>query len=250
MKTVLYILMMLLSSLTFAQDQEAVFEQANTLYNQGKYAEAIDKYQTILDSGLQSSELFFNLGNAHYKLNHVGPSVYYFEKALQLAPNDTDIKNNIAYARNMTIDAIDVVPEVGLTKLLKNVTGFLSFDGWAITTVMLFVIFVVLFISYYFAEYTAKKRFAFTTSIIVFFIGCLTLFFAFHDYNLTQKDNPAIIFVQESQVKSEPNLSSQEAFILHEGTKVQVLDTVNNWKKIKLSDGKTGWVSSTDIKVL
>ncbi|WP_299776732.1 tetratricopeptide repeat protein [uncultured Formosa sp.] len=250
MKAVLYILMVLLSSLTFAQDNNAIFEQANTLYNNGKYAEAIDKYQAILDNGMHSSELFFNLGNAHYKLNHVGLSVYYFEKALQLAPNDTDIKNNIAYARNMTIDAIDVVPEVGISKLLKNVTGILSFDGWAIITVVLFIVFVVLFISYYFSEYTAKKRLAFSTSLIVLFTGCLTLFFAFHDYNLTQKDNPAIIFAQESQVKSEPNLSSQEAFILHEGTKVQVLDTVNNWKKIKLSDGKTGWISSSDIKVL
>ncbi|WP_159021982.1 tetratricopeptide repeat protein [Formosa sp. L2A11] len=250
MKAVLYILIMLLGSLTFAQDNNAIFEQANTLYNNGKYAEAIDKYQSILDDGMHSSELFFNLGNAHYKLNHVGPSVYYFEKALQLAPNDKDIKNNISYARNMTIDAIDVVPEVGLSKVLKNITSVLTFDGWAITTVILFLIFVVLFISYYFSEYTTRKRIAFTTSVIVLGLGFLTLFFAFHNYNLKLKDNPAIVFVHESEVKSEPNLSSQEAFVLHEGTKVQVLDTVNNWKKIKLSDGKTGWISSSDIKVL
>ena len=241
--------MVLFSSLTFAQDN-TLFDEGNTLYNEGKFAEAIDKYQAILDSGLQSSELFFNLGNAHYKLNHVGPSVFYFEKALQLAPNDKDIQNNIAYARNMTIDAIDVVPEVGVSKLLKNVTNVMSFDGWAITTVVLFVLFVILFISYYFAEYSNSKRAAFSTSIIVLGLGFLTLFFAFHNYNLTSKDNPAIIFVQESQVNTEPNLSSQEAFKLHEGTKVQVLDTVNNWKKIKLTDGKTGWISSTDIKVL
>ncbi|CDF81093.1 BatE [Formosa agariphila KMM 3901] len=249
MKAVLYILMILLSNFTFAQEQ-SLFEQGNTLYNEGKYAEAIDKYQAILDSNMQSSEVFFNLGNAHYKLNHVGPSIYYFEKALQLAPRDKEIKNNIAYARNMTIDAIDVVPEVGISKLLKNITNVMSFDGWAITTVILFILFVVLFISYYFAEYTNKKRAAFSSSIIILIVGCFTLFFAFHNYNQHKKDNPAIIFAQESQVKNEPNLSSPEAFKLHEGTKVQVLDTVNNWKKIKLSDGKTGWISSADIKVL
>ncbi|QDO93041.1 tetratricopeptide repeat protein [Formosa sediminum] len=252
MKTVLYILMILLSSVTIAQEQDlnSVFEQANTLYNEGKYAEAIDKYQSILDSGMHSSELFFNLGNAHYKLNHVGPSVYYFEKALELAPNDKDIKNNIAYARNMTIDAIDVVPEVGISKLFNSITSVLSFDGWAILAVTMFILFVVLFISYYFAEYTNKKRIAFTTSLTVLCIGFLALFFAFHNYNIKQNDNPAIIFAQESEVRSEPNLSSQEAFKLHEGTKVQVLDTVNNWKKIKLSDGKTGWITSSDIKLL
>ncbi|MHA7942587.1 tetratricopeptide repeat protein [Formosa sp. 3Alg 14/1] len=249
MKSILYLIMVLLSSLTFAQDN-ALFEQGNTLYNEGKYAEAIDKYQAILDSGYHSSELFFNIGNAHYKLNHVGPSIYYFEKALQLAPNDKDIKNNIAYARNMTIDAIDVVPEVGIAKLFNSITNVLSFDGWAITTVVLFILFVILFISYSFSEYTNSKRAAFSSGIVVLCLGFLTLFFAFHEFNLMKKDNPAIIFVQESQVNNEPNLSSQEAFKLHEGTKVQVLDTVNNWKKIKLSDGKTGWISSADIKVL
>lgn len=79
---------------------------------------------------------------------------------------------------------------------------------------------------------------------------CLALIFAFHKFNLDKKDQPAIIFAQESQVKSEPNLRSTEAFILHEGTKVQILDTVNNWKKIKLSDGKTGWILNQDIKAL
>ncbi|WP_066222517.1 tetratricopeptide repeat protein [Formosa haliotis] len=249
MKAILYILMVLLSSVSFAQD-ESLFEQGNALYNDGKYAEAIDKYQAILDSGMHSSELYFNLGNANYKLNNVAPSVYFYEKALQLAPNDKDIKNNIAYARNMTIDAIEVIPEVGISKIVNNLTNVMTFDGWAITTVVLFILFVILFITYYFAEYTNRKRIAFTSSLVVLGLGFITLFFAFHDYNLANKDHPAIIFAQETQIKSEPNLSSQEVFKLHEGTKVQVLDTVNNWKKIKLTDGKTGWVSSADIKVL
>ncbi len=78
----------------------------------------------------------------------------------------------------------------------------------------------------------------------------ISLFFAFQKYNMVQKDQPAIVFSQEAEVRSEPNLRSTEAFKLHEGTKVQVLDTVNNWKKIKLVDGKTGWIPSDDIKAL
>lgn len=249
MKAFLYILTFFVASLTSAQN-ETLFEQGNTLYNDGKYPEAIDKYQAILDSGMHSSELYFNLGNAHYKLNHIAPSIYYYEKALQLDPNDKDIKNNMAYAKNMTIDAIDAVPEVGISKILNNITSVLSYDGWAITTVILFVLFVLLFLTYYFAQYTMRKRMAFSGGFLVLGVGVLTLILAFHSYNLDKKNNPAIVFAQESQVKSEPNLSSQEAFVLHEGTKVQVLDTVNNWKKIKLADGKTGWIASEDIKVL
>ncbi|WP_435136147.1 tetratricopeptide repeat protein [Formosa sp. A9] len=247
MKAVVYILTFLWASLTFAQN-ETIFEQGNALYNDGKYAEAVDKYQTILDSGMHSSELYFNLGNAYYKLNQIAPSIYYYEKALQLNPQDKDIKNNMAYAKNMTIDAIDVVPEAGISKIVNNITNSMTYDGWAITTVLLFLAFVVLFLIYYFAEYTNRKRMAFTGSFLVLAAGILTLVLAFHSFSLDKKNNPAIVFAQESQVKSEPNLSSQEVFKLHEGTKVQILDTVNNWKKIKLADGKTGWISSEDIK--
>lgn len=249
MKIVLYITTFLFSLIISAQDV-ASFENANTLYNQGKYAEAIDMYQSILDKGVHSSELYFNLANAHYKLNNIAPSIYYYEKADLLAPNDADIKNNMAFAKNMTIDAIDVIPEAGFSKLLNNISNYMSFDGWAKMAVIFVFCFVVLFLIYYFSYSSFKKRLSFIGSIASLFLICISLALAFHKYNLVQKDRPAIVFATESKVKSEPNNRSEESFRLHEGTKVQVLDTVQNWKKIKLSDGKTGWVINEDIKEL
>lgn len=249
MRTVLYILSFLLSFVSIAQN-ETLFEEANTLYNEGKYGEAIDKYTAILETKNHSAPLYFNLANANYKLNNIAPSIFYYEKALQLSPDDSDIRNNIAFARNMTIDAIDTIPEGGLNKLLKNTTNTFSFDNWAKISVALVFCFVILFLIYYFAFSSIRKRFAFIGSLLSLFLLFVSLLFAFHKYNLDKIDNPAIVFAQESKVKSEPNLRSEESFRLHEGTKVQVLDTVNNWKKIKLSDGKTGWVSSDDIKLL
>ena len=249
MKTILYILSFLLSAISFAQN-ETLFDEANTLYNQGKYGEAIDKYTSILETGNHSPSLYFNLANANYKLNNIAPSIFYYEKALQLAPNDNDIKNNIAFARNMTIDAIDTIPEAGLPKLLNNVTNTFSFDTWAKTAVALVFIFVILFLVYYFAFSSVKKRLAFIGSVAAFILCFVSVLFAFHSYNLKEIDKPAIVFAQESKVKSEPNVRSEEAFRLHEGTKVQVLDTIGEWRKIKLSDGKIGWVSSNDIKLL
>ena len=249
MKKSLYIVVLFLSTIVTAQN-ETLFEQGSTLYNDGKYAEAIDKYNAILDSGEHSEALYFNLGNAHYKLNNIAPSIYYYEKALQLSPNDADVINNMAFAKNMTIDAIDVIPDVGFSKIINNVIHLLSFDDWAILAVVSVLLFVVLFLFYYFTYSTSKKRLAFIGSLASLFIMFLTLTLAFQKYNLVKKDKPAIVYVQESQVKSEPNLRSKEAFRLHEGTKVQILDTVNDWKKIKLTDGKIGWISSQDIKEL
>ncbi|HMR15043.1 MAG: tetratricopeptide repeat protein [Confluentibacter sp.] len=249
MKKIFYIVLFLLNLGVSAQNT-AIFERANKFYNEGKYADAIAQYQAILATKNHSAELYFNLANAYYKLNRIAPSIYFYEKALQLSPNDTDITNNLTMARNMTIDAIDVVPEGGFTKLINNATNTLTFDGWAKLSVVLVFCFVTLFLIYYFAYETLKKRLAFISSLTALFFMGLSLLFAFHKYNLDKNDQPAIVFSKESKVKSEPNFRSNESFILHEGTKVQILDTVNNWKKIKLQDGKTGWISSEDIKAL
>ena len=249
MRQVLYTLSLLFCLANYAQN-DTIFDAANGLYNKGKYAEAIDKYTRILETKKHSAALYFNLANAHYKLNNIAPSIFYYEKALQLAPNDKDIKNNIAFARNMTIDAIDIIPEAGLTKLLKNIAHKFHFDAWAKFAVLFVFAFVVLFLFYYFSFSSSKKRLAFIGSLLALFLVCLALSFAFYKYNLDERDNPAIIFAQESTVKSEPNIRSQELFRLHEGTKIQVLDTVGDWKKIKLADGKTGWMASEDIKLL
>lgn len=242
-------LFLVISTLTFAQNV-TLFEQANSLYNDGKYLEAIEQYESIIDNGKHSSELYFNLGNAHYKLNNIAPSIYYFEKAALINPNDKEIINNLSFAKNMTIDAIDNIPEVGFSRIIKNITNTFKFDIWAWFSVALMMAFVLLFLSYYFSQATSQKRFTFIGSIMALLLCFVALVFAFNKYNLEQKNNPAIVFAQESQVKSEPNLRSLEAFKLHEGTKVQVVDAVDNWKKIKLSDGKIGWINSEDIKLL
>lgn len=249
MKQLIYILAFLFSSITLAENNQ-LFNEGNALYNDANYTEALEKYKTILESGEHSAELYFNIANAHYKLNHIAPSIYYYEKALLLDPNDKDIKNNIAFARNMTVDAIDSVPEVGISKFIKKVTNMMSFDSWAQLSVTLVVLFVLLFIIYYFTYSTSKKRLAFVSGNVSLLLAIIALGFAFHKFKLVNNDQPAIVFAQETKIKSEPNLRSTEAFVLHEGTKVQVLDTVSNWKKIKLADGKTGWILNDDIKML
>lgn len=249
MKTLFYILSFLFCFGASTQN-EALFEKGNTLYNAGKYTEAIDYYNAILETKVHSADLYFNLANAHYKLNNVAPSIYYYEKALLLNPKDADIKNNIAFANNMTIDAIGVLPEVGFSSFLNKTSNSMSFDGWAILTVVLVFCFVLLFLGYYFAYSTLNKRLIFIGSNLALIIACITLGLAFHKYNLEESNNPAIIFAQEAKVKAEPNLRSEESFKLHEGAKVHVTDTVDDWKKIELTDGKIGWVKDKNLKLL
>ena len=250
MKKTIYILTFLVSSLSIAQNSE-LFSTGNSLYNNGNYQEAIQSYEQILDNGVHSSELYFNLANAYYKLNRIAPSIYFYEKAQQLSPKDKEIKKNLSFAKNMTIDDIETVPEMGLSKITKNVINTFSFDVWAKFSVALVMLFVILALGYYFSYSTTKKRLAFLGSCTALLMTFVMVFFAFQKYKYVQNDNPAIVFAQESQIKTEPNLRSETAFELHEGTKVQVLESYNkNWTKVKLADGKTGWISSQDIKIL
>ncbi|WP_370390138.1 SH3 domain-containing protein [uncultured Winogradskyella sp.] len=249
-KCLLLIIVSLMVSIVFAQNSMERFENANALYNDAKYAEAIDLYKSILDSGLESAELYFNLGNANYKLNNIAPSIFYYEKALLLSPNDPEIKNNLAFAQNMTIDAIDTVPEVGFSKITKNIVNFYTADTWSTIAVAGVFIFVILFLLYHFARVTTKKRVAFIVSIIGLFIAIFSTVMAFQKERLDKKDNPAIVFAQESRVKSDPNRTSEELFRLHEGTKVQVIDSYEDWYKVELADKTVGWVPSQDVRTI
>ena len=156
----------------------------------------------------------------------------------------------MAFANNMTIDDIEVIPNAGFSKLIRNITDIMSFDSWAKLAVLSVMLFVLIFLIYYFTYSTFKKRLAFITSNLFLFLAAISVAIAFHNYNLSKKDKPAIIFAQETVIKSEPNNRSQELFRLHEGTKVQIIDTINQWKEIKLTDGKTGWIENEDIKAL
>ncbi|HET8735071.1 MAG TPA: tetratricopeptide repeat protein [Pricia sp.] len=249
MKRIAQIVLLLISFLAFGQN-EALFDSATEAYNKGQYQKAVDNYLEILDNGQHSAELYYNLGNAHYKLNQIAPSIYYYEKALLLKPNDPEIENNLGYAQNMTLDAIDQIPKTGLSKIYDNLIGFLSFDQWAYCAIVFMILFVSLYIAYHYFRYTSRKRSAFVLSVICFFLAIGSVVFAYLQYNEYKADRPAIIFAEESSVKSEPNKTSQEAFALHEGTKVNVLDQLNDWKKIRIADGTTGWIPSEDLRVL
>lgn len=126
----------------------------------------------------------------------------------------------------------------------------MSFDQWSYTAVVFMFLFVLLYIAFYYFKYATSKRIAFISSIASLFISVLAAIFAFVQYNDFKDDQPAIVYDSEVQIKAEPNKRSEAIFVLHEGTKVNVLDELNAWKKIKIVDGKTGWVKSTSIKLL
>jgi len=240
---------LLISVSTFAQNG-ALFEQGKTLFKAEKYVEAINSWMKILDNKQHSAALYYNLGNAHYKLNNVGPSIYYYEKALQLAPNDSDIKNNLAFAQNAMVDDIEPLPKTIFFQWYQSLSGVLTFDGWAIGVVVFSMSFVLLFLLYYFSYSEGKKRMFFVSSLFAILFLLVTLSMAISTHTDSARNKPAIIFSESIAVKSAPSLGSENSFELHEGTKVQIIARDGDWVRIEIANGKDGWIPVTDLKEL
>lgn len=246
----LAICIFLAGQIVVAQNAESYFELGNKEYASENWKGALDQYNQVLDKGFESASLYFNMGNASYKLNRIGPSIYYYEKALQLNPADAAARNNIAFARKMTVDAITPLPENTFKKWRNRVLNLLSIDGWARLTVTLMMLSAVFFLGYYFMRTTGRKRLLFTASFVALFIGLISLAFAFQSRSQNGTDRPAIVFASQVEVKGEPSLESAEAFVLHEGTKVRVMEDVDEWKRIRIADGTEGWILAEEIKEL
>lgn len=246
----LLIILLFLSQVVIGQSADDLFQKANEQYKLEEYEEAIKTYEQIESLGLTSSELYYNIGNSYYKLNKVAPSIYNYEKALMIDPLNEDARNNLIFARRLTIDNIEELPKSVFQKIDESFIKKFSYNEWAITSVILSILGCSLFLLFYFAYSSGRKRFFFVTSMISFLLLITTSIFTIKEYSYSQTNVEAIIFATETDIKNAPTLNGETVFTLHEGTKVKVLDTVDNWKKIKIADGKIGWVVGSEIKLL
>ena len=249
MKKLIFLLTFLLGFSGIGQNT-VLFEKANEAYAAGDFQEAVDLYSEILNGGQTSAALHYNLANAHYKLNHVGPSIYHYEKALQLKPGDKDIENNLTFARNMAIDAIDEGAEEGFTRIFSSSTSAFSSSGWGWAAIICMLAFVIFFIVYYFSRGTLIKRVLFISSMFFLLLAISSVVIAFMKTKVQQENSFAIVFAEEVEVKNEPNLRGEEVFKLHEGAKVEVTEDFQDWVEIQLPEGSSGWLLKTEIKRL
>jgi tetratricopeptide (TPR) repeat protein len=249
MKNILFLLFLVANTIA-AQNVDTLFVSANELYKNGAFEEAIEKYKRIESQDTVSSELYLNIGNAYYKLNKVGPTIYYYEKALKLNPLNTDVKNNLVFAKRLALDNIEEVPKTVFQKFNKNYLQKLSYNEWAIVVVISSFSTSIFFLCFYFGYSSTRKRFYFTTSGISFILLFVSVFITYSQYNQSKNKKEAIVFVEKTEVRNAPTLNSEEIFTLHEGAKVIVLDAIDNWKKIKLTDGKQGWIIADEIKLI
>lgn len=231
-----------------AQTPDSLFTAANKLYQQEKYLEALQAYQEVEKQDLESVSLYFNMANVYYRSNQVAPAIYYYEKALKLSPNDKDVLFNLEFANRMILDNIEPLPKSLWQKFMDNIILKFTYETWSKIAVGFAFMFAILFLMYHFSYSTSKKRIFFITSILSVIFVTTSLFFAYRNKHYVDNNIEAIVFSTEAAVKSAPTNSSDVYFELHEGTKVLILESLDNWKKIKIADGKMGWINASAIK--
>ena len=241
-------LLFLILLINYSFSQNSDFDEANLLYNEGEYMDAIEVYLGIIDDGLHSADLYFNIGNSYYKINDTPNSIFYYEKALLLDPDNESVKNNLAYAQNMLIDKIETLPKNQITALFDSILSVFSYEYWQFFTILFQLLFVIFFILFFISKNSVLKRKYFTYSSTSLLIFIITLIISINSKNNYLKTDPAILFDKEVSFRSEPNLRSEEIFKLHEGLKINIKETINDWTLIELSNGSEGWIPTVSFR--
>lgn len=255
-KTIIIILLSLMvlnSGVIQSKNIESSFSEANRLYSNKKYSEAVQHYEQIIKSGYISSELYFNLGNTYYRLGKTAEPIFYFEKAIKISPDDEDIQHNLKIANLRTIDKYDEVPPFFITAVFLKIRDSRTVDSWGVVAVVLAWITAIILALFLILRGVLLKKIMFASGLVslLLCISSLTLCYLKSDYEKSNKE--AIVFSSSAYVKSSPDKDGNDLFILHEGAKIKILEQVKQneiWNKIQLPNGRTGWMLNSDSKVI
>ena len=223
---------------------------ADSAYAEGHYQQAILLYDSLLSQGV-SSELYYNLGNAYYRIDDITRAVLNYERALQLSPGDADVRFNLQMARSKTIDKIVPESEMFFVTWYRSLVNFCSVDGWAYTALFALALAVVLALVYLFSQPIWLRKVGFFGAFALLVLFLLSNLFAYSQQQDHLYRKGAIIMESAVNVKSTPAQNGTDLFILHEGTRVTITDdSMREWKEVRVADGKQGWVKTKQIEVI
>ena len=241
-----YTLLILIALFSLAckaqQDANDWIEQANAAYNMGNYDSAKIVYEKILSTDMESVPLYFNLGNTYYKMHEYPMAIYYYEKALKLDPSNEEVQTNLAIANHAIVDKIEPVPQSFIVKFWCNTRALLSGDQWAWCSIAFFALLLVSAFLFLRSRKIGFRKLGFFAGIVFLLVFGLSVVFAAQQKYASENQDQAIIMAPTVTVKSSPNAASVDLFVLHEGTKVTVLESSDGWNKVRIANGSVGWL--------
>jgi len=231
-----------------AQNPEQLAAQAAKAYNVKQYPAAIELYEKIIAGGYESYALYYNLGNAYFRNSETAQAVLYYEKALKLAPHNDDIKHNIEVVNSKLIDKVEMVPELFYKRWWKQILNLMDIDTLAFFNILFLTVALILIAIYIAVSNILIRKISFWSGMALVFLFSIGVVAASQRNHYINEQHEAIVFIQTVNIKSSPDENSKDIFVLHEGTKVTLLDMVADWQEIRIANGSTGWIKTSDIK--
>jgi len=225
-----------------------LFERGNVAYEQKEYQQAIQLYDSLLNQGYYSANLYFNLGNAQYKKGQIAEAIYYYEKAKEITGHRPGIEYNLRMARQQTRDQIEAIPQLFIVRWFNTLVNTFSSKAWATISIIFLWLTLGGAAFYIFFKALAIRKFGFFSSAVFLFLFGICMIMGYQRHQNVHADDEAIVFATNAYIKSTPDVSGTDLFILHEGVKVEVVDQVEAWNQIQLPDGKQGWIKEAAIK--
>ena len=225
-------------------------KQGNQFYQNQQYEKAIQSYSKVLNEGYESAELYYNIGNSYYREGNLGYAILNYERALKLSPGDEDIQHNLALANTKTIDRINTLPEFFLFQWWESFLAILTFSGWIYLSYIFYLLLLLLIIFYFYTRRPDYQRLAFFSGIAVLFLLAVSVSISVIKYNREFNIKNGVIVEQSATAKLSPDPDSNDAFVIHEGLKVKIEDKVENYYRIRLQDGKQGWLPQNDLRII
>jgi len=225
--------------------------EADSAYIQGDYLTAIGLYEWIAENQGVNATLYMNLGNCWLKRDEVAKAILYYERAYLLDPSDSDIRFNLELARTKTVDKVNPVNELFIVVWFKKLLAMLDVNEWAVLTVILFAVAILLVGVFLFSKKTGMRKLSFSFSAFFLLLSILSFIFATTQMGNIKERDTAIIMSPSVTVKSTPSSAGTDLFIIHEGRKVKILDsTMKEWVEIRLEDGNTGWIPINALEII
>ena len=250
MKKTLILLLLATALNAAAQTPQQLMQRGNDAYAKGDFVAAAQAYNAVLDAGYESADLYYNLGNVYYRQEEYGLSILNYERALRLKPNFRDAKQNLDLADSKTEDQIAALPEIFLAQWAHSVVAWFSPTGWRICTLILLTLLGTAVVLFLLSRDYAWRKGALIGGIVtlVFLLLCIACTIsATVRYN---RHNQAIVTAPMAVVKSSPEENSIDKLVLHEGTKVNIEETLGEWHKIQIADGNNGWLQTDEVTII
>lgn len=220
-------------------------------YTAGDYASALKDFEDVRETGLMSKELYYNLGNSYLRSGEIAQAILWYERALRLDPSDADVRYNLEYARALTQDRIEEVPEMFFQQWRRGVCYLLPSNAWAVIGLVSLALMVACVLLFLLGSTAGRRKLGFFLGIAFLVVALLGWDFSRWQRSEALRQDMAIVMKPVSSVKSSPSADgAKDLFILHEGTRVRILDNVGGFSNIELADGRQGWITSPDVEVI